>query len=135
MMRYNISEGYSQKLSVGRITIYTDLCTGITYLAYRHFLSSSFTPMVNTDGSYVTQYKHERFGFELLDDTLLKHMPILGQESHSRISYYREWGTGVIYVLRSSFLTANLTPLVKEDGTYLSFEEWEDMHSIEQPSF
>ena len=53
----------------------------------------------------------------------------------SRISYYREWGTGVIYVLRNSFLTANLTPLVKEDGTYLSFEEWEDMHSIEQPSF
>lgn len=65
MMRYNISEDYSQKLSVGKITVYTDWCTGITYLAYCHFLSSSFTPMVNTDGSYVTQYKHERFEFEI----------------------------------------------------------------------
>ena len=134
MMGYNMSEEYSQKLLVGKVTILTDLHTEVTYLAYHSFWSSSLAPMVNADGSFVTQYKHKRFYFDILANNINDDMRILSQESSQKIAYYHERGTGVIYLLHKEFTTSSITPLAKPDGTYFTYSEWEKMHSFNPPS-
>ena len=131
MMRFNLSLEYSKKILGGKIRILTDLHTDVTYLSFTSFLSSSLTPMVNVDGSFVTNHHHDRFWFELLDDGRHKNMPVLGfPDRNENVAYYLEWGTGVIYLLHQNFLSTSICPLAKSDGTYFSYSEWKEMHSL-----
>ncbi len=130
MIRYNISEEYSQKLLFGKVTILADLHTETVFLAYHSSRSSSLAPMVNADGTFVTSYKHDRFWFELLDDNVTHGMPILSMNMRQKIAYYHELGTGVIYILHKELGTSSIAPLAKPDGTYFTYPEWDKMHSI-----